>query len=168
MHSMCLPFPWGDYLGPQQAANDNFIINARSLGCEEALTAILEDFGSNCAPSDSDAVQRRFGNLCTNRRAKYRQRKQLNKKWADENSRESSAADHTEVVATVELVELLRVYVSRAEWQLLWKLAGGSSYREVAAQCGISVGNLKSRTSRIRDRVRNSNVGRRIQLALNP
>ena len=151
----------------QQAIINSYIINSKSLGREEALTAILEDFDRGRAPSDSDAFQRRFGNLCTNRRAKYRQRKQLDKKWVAQDSREFLADDDTETASRRELAELLQGEVSPAEWQILWKLAEGHSYREVAAQCGMSLANLKSRTSRIRDRVRNSDMGRIVQLALN-
>lgn len=164
MHVM--PFPWADYLPTQQAASYSHQINPESLGREEALAAVLDDFGGDRRPFDSAALQRRFGNLCANRRGKHLQRKKLDKKLAGDRIRETPTADHTESVAVKELIGMLQDAVSAADWQILWKLAEGYSCGEVAAQRGISLANLKSRASRSRSRIRNSDAGKAVKFAL--
>ena len=69
-------------------------------------------------------------------------------------------------VATSELVGLIRRCVPKADWQVLWMLAQGCSYGEIAACCGLTVESLKSRVCRIRGRIRESRVGRMLQAAL--
>ena len=62
--------------------------------------------------------------------------------------------------ATSELLGLVRQCVPETDWQVPWMLAEGYSYGEIASPHGVTVESLKSRTCRLRSRIRNSREGR--------
>lgn len=140
-------------------------INPRSLGRDDALTALLDRFGTAQAPSDPGIHQRQFDYLCVNRATKYRHRVRLNRRIA-EGTANFLIEQHTEAVAMRELVSLVRREISDSDWSILWMLAEGFTYREVADKFGMSVVRLKSRVCRTRSRIRNSSTGRWIQEAM--
>ena len=57
-------------------------------------------------------------------------------------------------VAVMELVEIVRRWLSPQEWALLWASAEGWTCAEIAARQGLTIENLKSRLHRIRAHVR--------------
>lgn len=178
MPAHALPFPWNDY-HQFQSAGDVGASNPASFGLDDALAALVDDLSSGDPPSDSVSLHSKFENLCCNRAAKYRRRIRLVERFAERQRsrrRESVRAqlvgrgplpeDHAARVATAELLELVRRCVSEAEWRILWMLAEGYSYGEIAACYGVTVENLKSRTSRLRSRIRNCTVGRMVHAAM--
>ena len=178
MSARALPFPWNDYL-QFQSDGDSRTASPASFGQDDALAALVEDFAPGGRPLDSVSLRNQFENLCCNRAAKYRRRIRLTERFAERQRsirRESVRCllggrgplpeDHAAAVATSELVGLVRRCVPEADWQVLWMLAEGYSYGEIAARYGVTAESLKSRTCRLRSRIRNSTVGRRVQAAL--
>jgi DNA-directed RNA polymerase specialized sigma24 family protein len=89
----------------------------------------------------------------------------LDRRIAEEDAR-NPVEKHTEAVATRELVSLIRREISESDWSILWMLAEGFTYGEVADKFGMSVAKLKSRVRRTRSRIRSSPTGRWVQEAL--
>jgi hypothetical protein len=173
-----LPFPWNDYLQFQSDGDGRTAIPA-SFGHDDALAALVDDFGPSGQPPDPVSLRSQFENLCCNRAAKYRRRIQLMERFAERRramrrdsvrsllgGRGPHPEDHPAKVAISELVDLVRRCVPKADWQVLWMLAEGYSYDEIAARYGVTAESLKSRTCRLRSRIRNSTVGRMVQAAL--
>lgn len=164
MSSPDLPAPWGVYLRLHSLGLSRKITSL-SLGRDEALTELPDQLGTECAPSDPDIVQRKFDYLCVNRATKYRHRARLDHQVA-ERTTHVLAEKHTNAVATRELVDLVRRETSDADWSILWMLAEGFTYREVADKFSMSFEKLKSRVCRTRFRIRSSSTGQRVQEAL--
>ena len=117
-------------------------INSRTLGRDDALTALWQ-VRSDSYPSRSRRVQRQFDYLCVNRATKYRHRMRLDRR--SEGDTHNPVEKHTEAVATKELVGLIRRELSESDWSILWMLAEGFTYGELADKFGIAVEKLKSR-----------------------
>jgi hypothetical protein len=164
MHAPDLPAHW-DIFRQLHAVVDSRRVDSRTLGREEALTALLDRFGMGCDPPDPADVQRQFDYLCANRAAKYRRRARLDRHIA-EMGQVILTERTTASVALKELVEMVRCETPDADWRILRMLAEGFTYLEVADWLGVSVGNLKSRASRRRHHLRSSPIGRRVQNAL--
>src|SRR5262245_25029586 len=131
MQTTTLPAPWGYYLQLQQTAGNSFTIDPPNLGHEDALTAILDD--NPASPlAESEAFFRRFNNLSRNRRAKYCQRKRLERGWICSMKSDVCPPNQYQSLARAELTEVCRGGMSSAEWGILWKLAEGHTYGEVA------------------------------------
>ena len=173
-----LPFPWNEFLH-FQPKGDRRSVSPDSLGQEEALSALVDDIGAGRGPSDPDQIRRQFDNLRSNRTAKHRRRFRLDRRMAEdilgsriEGTRQVRvdrgpfANDHSEAVATRELVGLVRKSVPATDWRILWMLAEGYSYSETAARCEMTIEALKCRASRARGRIRNSPVGSAILAAI--
>lgn len=178
MPAHALPFPWNDY-HHFQSAGDDWATSPASFGHDDALAAIVDDLGSGGRPPDSVSLGNQFENLCCNRAAKHRHRLRLVEQFTErlrlkqrESVRTRSAGrgplpeDHVARVATAELVDLIRRCVSEPDWRVLWMLAEGYSYGEIAARYGVTVENLKSRTCRLRSRIRNSAIGRMVHASM--
>jgi hypothetical protein len=178
MPTNALPFPWNDYL-QFQSDGDVRTANSASFGHDDALSSLVDDFGPSGRQLDSVSRRSQFENLCCNRAAKYRRRTRLMERFAERQRsmrRESVRSllggrgplpeDHAATVATSELLDLVRRCVPEADWNVLWMLAEGYSYNEIAVRYGVTAESLKSRTCRIRSRIRNSTVGRRVQAAM--
>jgi hypothetical protein len=178
MPASALSFPWNDFLQFQTACEGRTTCPA-SLGREEALTIFVGELDPDGGKHDSRSLRTQFDNLCCNRAAKYRHRIQLSKQFADLRRAQRSEVErsllsgrgllpenHTGMVAIRELLSLARQCVSKGDWKILWMLAEGYSYGEIAGCYGLTIGNLKSRLSRIRSRIRKSPVGRLLHTAL--
>ena len=153
-----LPFPW-DTLQRLQAATDSPVINARTKGREEALTMLVEELAEGQVPPDAETMERRYRTLSANRAAKYRHRKQLERQAAYEQGRQPVGPDHSDELALRELAGLAASQFAPGDWELLQAIGSGKSYSEVALTLGKPIGTLKSRVSRLRCHMRNSEVG---------
>ena len=141
-----IPAPWSLY-HQLHALGHSQKINSRTLGRDDALTALLGRFGATPTPLDPGAVQRQFDYLCVNRATKYRHRMRLDRRYP-EGDTHNPVEKHTEAVATKELVGLIRRELSESDWSILWMLAEGFTYGELADKFGMSVEKLKSRVRR--------------------
>ena len=148
----------------------------QSLGREEALTEVLGDIIGNPSISE-DRIRRRFATLSRNRTSKYRHRRNLERDSARPSHRrggrylESSSLwppvpDVSEQIAWAELVGLVRSVLPEHDFQLLWEVAEGESYRNLACEQGTSVASTKAKIFRARKRIRMSAVGQRLRTAL--
>ncbi len=161
-----LPFPWDTFF-QLQAVTDTRVISARSHAREEALSELLEELAVGAGPSDTGAMQRRYWALTTNRAKKYRHRTGLADQVAYHHQLGHQALDHSEIVALQELVTLASCALPHEDRDLLDGVASsGMAYREIALQLGKPVGTVKARVSRLRRQIRDSHVGRTIQLAM--
>ena len=160
---MVSPTSWDVFLR-LHSAGDCRRVDSASYGADEALAALLSEFDPERLP-DQDSMECRFRNLCTNRRAKHRQRARLYSVWSASRGT-SRSLDHIEVIAIRELLALAKAEISALDWHILVKLAEGYSCGEIASSCGLTATNVKSRACRSRKKVRNSRVGTVIWTAL--
>jgi len=156
-----LSFPWNT-LQRLQAASNSVVVNARSMGREEALTVIVGELAAGKVPPDEEAMERRFRTLSANRAVKYQTRKQIEAEAADLNRIEPVLHDLSDELAVQELTSLASSQLTLEDWQLLQDIGNGEPYIELALESRKSVGTLKSKVSRLRSRIRNSTVGRTI------
>lgn len=178
MSAFALPFPWGDF-AHFQSCDDGRTTWPIALGHDEALTALVGGLSDYDAVHGSERLRGRFSNLCCNRAAKHRRRLRLDRQFADVrladrreavrsllSGRGALAEDQMGSVAIRELLDLVRQEVSESDWRILWMLAEGYSYGEIAAHCNTTPESLKCRICRVRSRIRESRVGRLVQAAL--
>lgn len=120
---------------------------SHALACEEALSNVLDEFKPNVAPSAAD-VNRRFRSLRRNRVRKHRRRQALvaaSAKVPDGAPR--PRLDHLDDLRYVKSL------TTDDEWRLIQGVANMSDYASLAAGNGLSVGQLRTRISRLRARV---------------
>ena len=130
---------------------------------DEAFSCIVDECGRG--ELSASRIERRFRNLTRNRAQKFRSRR----RFLSCNSHlfaGSPSIDPREVAANRELSNLVRGEVSAADWCLLREIADGMSIDQLAAKHGASPSSIKSRVFRARDRIRESQAGRRVAHAL--
>lgn len=128
-------------------------IDTTFWGRDEAATDLVDDLASDdLLPAE---VNRRFRGIALNRVRKHRTRAQL---YRDHAARRRGDPYHEDQQATNaaarELLQFVRGAVSIEEWDVLWRLAEGSSYEELASVAGMSGTSLRTRVSRVRERIR--------------
>jgi len=164
-----LSFPWNT-LQRLQALTDSLVINARTNGCEEALTVIVDDLATGKVPRDAVAMELRYKTLSANRKAKYHYRKHLYSKMPDNYLTAprrnkiatilcSRLVDHSDQLVVRELAAMAESQVSPTGWALLCEIGDGVPYVEVGSKLGKKIGTLKSQVSRLRRDFRDSDVG---------
>lgn len=128
-------------------------IDATVWGRDEAATDLVDDLVSDdLSPTE---VNRRFRGIALNRAGKHRNRAQLYAGFAARRRGDAYHEDKQATEATAhQLSQLVRRAVSVEEWNVLWRLAEGWSYEELAGVGGTSVVSLRTRVKRIRERVR--------------
>ena len=119
---------------------------------DDAYTTLVDEVDRHTARS----LQRRFLNLVSNRRPKYRRRQAIESLLARSLSTEDTAAEPVELLARREIGEMVLAAVRPDERALLWGVAEGRSYEELARAVNEPVGTLKARVSRLRGRLRSS------------
>lgn len=122
---------------------------AEMHGIDEAYTMVVSEVTEHTAQS----LRRRFWNLVSNRVPKYRRRNAIENRLAWGTPAEG-ARDPIEVLVQLELVSIVQTEVEPGEDMLLWGVATGRSYEELASAMGVPVGTLKARASRLRRRLR--------------
>jgi len=163
-----LPFPWDTFCQLQRATALSLVVTPRTIGREEALTALAEDIAAGNVPAGREEMERRFSSLSANRAAKYRQRGRLERLALQELQPRCFREDSFEGVAIGELSRLTLSQVSPQDRQLLREMSIGMAYSEIASKRGWPVGTLKAHISRLRRRVRESRVGELVQHAWHP
>lgn len=128
---------------------DRCRVDDRSYGTDEQLEFILSTIENGNRP-DQESVDR----LSQNRSRKYRRhRRILDERFAlpqffvtAEDTAFASAAINDDV-------RWVQQNTSVDEWRCLWDLANGTSYREIADRMHLSVGTLKAKIARCRQRL---------------
>jgi DNA-directed RNA polymerase specialized sigma24 family protein len=168
-----LPHPWAVFATLQSSYEPDSV--DESLAREEALNSILEEIAVNPDLPEVD-IRKRFYNLRRNRVAKYWSHRRAHSNWielGDPSTRRGGRyrdesgtmrgvvefSDVSDEIAFRQLALMVKDHLPRADWKVLSDLARGVPYSRAAAARGISVGTLKTRVSRIRQRVRSSEVG---------
>ena len=167
---------WATFQALQQLPQPQAIQHDFARG--ETLDVILDEIAAEpSAPSEQ--IRRRFRSLSRNRRTKYYERKALERESVRPSYRRGGRdfevvmlaprqKDASDAVAMAQLLMLVRGLLSEADFQLLWEIAIGATYAEIAVKLGISITAAKARIFRIRQRVRTNPVGRTIEEAFNP
>ena len=148
----------------------------RALGREEALTNVLEELINDPSTSDHN-LRRRFASLSRNRSSKYYHRRDLERNQArpsyrrggrgfDSSSTAPIGSDLSEEIAQAELVMLVRDLLPEHDFLLLWEIAEGRTYSDVACDQEVSVASIKARVFRIRARIRMSPIGQELRRVL--
>lgn len=128
-------------------------IDATVWGRDEAATDLVDELVSDeLSPVE---VNRRFRGIALNRARKHRNRAQRYGDYVARHRDDAYNEDEQAMEATAhELFQLVRRAVSIEEWNVLWRLAEGSSYEELAGVRGMSAVSLRTSVSRLRERVR--------------
>ena len=128
---------------------DRTLLDDRALGTDEQLDFILSAM-ENGRALDPGAVER----LSQNRSRKYRHhRKILEERFALPRFFVTDDESALATAATNEGIGFVKRHASDDEWNCLWALANGDTYRDIAASMKLSVGTLKARVSRCRERL---------------
>lgn len=159
---------WAEYAHFQAFANQQ-LLNRNSWGIDEALSELLERIERSSLDDLSDwlselARQRshRLGrpvpveeglrawikNLATNRSKKYRSGATL-----EEAKAKGIVENPTAAIETAEEVELAKQNSTEYEWRVMWRLASGDTYRNLADELRMGVNSLKSFVLRCRRRL---------------
>ncbi len=142
-----LPIPYQFY-HEQSAAADRARYDDFAHGREEMLDDLLELIGRG-DPFDDEAKSRLTG-MPQNRRKKHARLRQVLRSTAT-----LETTDQTlERLVLREHIALVRAKLTVSEWQIEWRLAAGEPFAVIAVGERISVGTLKMRVSRWRERVR--------------
>ena len=81
----------------------------------------------------------------------YRRRDEFVERLA---ARSANCGDPAVLCARDEQVRRVRALLLPDDWRVVWELASGHSYAELAVDHGVSVGTLKARVARMRARIR--------------
>ncbi len=171
------PVPWTVFSEIQENNDPSSVDQA--LGREEALDQILDEIVANPSVSE-ERIYKRFRSLSRNRRSKYCYRRDLDwnrgrpdrrrgGQYFSSPSFQSPAPnvfDVFEDIARAELVTLVRSVLPQEDFHLLWEIAEGISYRDLAYARAVSIATIKARVFRIRERIRTSAVGEALRAAL--
>jgi hypothetical protein len=142
-----------DALARLQSQSDPRTTRVQAHAREEAFDQLLDDLRTGRIPPESQTIQSRYHHLRVNRTTKHCWRQRLLCDWWCRR-RSSAASLPPEMIDIRECLARARGLVSEEDWQCLWELAQGDSYKEVAARHGLNLGNLKTRVSRARTRIR--------------
>ena len=148
----------------------------RSLARDEALDAVLDEILTDPAP-DRNLVRKRFHSLCRNRLSKYSHRRALDRGRFRATHRRGGtdfggvllappARSVFDQIAYDQLTDLVRTVLPEEEFRLLLEIADGDSYADMAHNRRITVSSLKSKTFRIREKVRNSRISATLRCGL--
>ena len=132
-----------------QHSVDSRIVTSDTLGGEEALSDLLDDFTADFTPS-AEYVERRFRSLRCNRVRKQRHRICL--LFRAELSEQVAAPDKR--IDDADELRFVRSQVTSAEWGLFERVSLGFTYDELARDNGVSPGQLRARLCRLRSRLR--------------
>lgn len=128
---------------------DGCRVDDRSYGTDEQLEYILTAIENGDEP-DQKTVDR----LSQNRSRKYRRhRRILEERFA---LPQFSVTPYDAAFASAAITDDVRWVQQNSsvdEWRCLWDLANGTSYRELADRRRLSVGTLKARIARCRQRL---------------
>ena len=142
-----LPLQWRLFCRHHPYA-DGAVVNDHVFGTDEQLDVILCLIASGEVPQEAP-VRR----LSRNRSRKYGDRRTLLIKYLPATSCSINPTSH-ELIEHKEQVEWVRAITSAREFAALWMLANDYTYKEIAGRLGVSVGTLKSRVARCRQRLR--------------
>ena len=128
--------------------SDGAVVNDHAFGTEEQLDVILCLIASGEVPQEAP-VRR----LSRNRARKYGARRTILIKYLPATSYSTNPTSHA-LIEEKEQVQWVRAITSAREFVALWMLANDYTYKEIAGRLGVSVGTLKARVARCRQRVR--------------
>lgn len=151
--------PWDELARIQaEVADDKPRTRARRQALDDAYSVVLDELGEHTAAS----LRQRFSNLVSNRRRKFRERRAIEKFLVRGDTEADDALDPVEILSRREVAAQVLTEVGPGERALLWAVAEGRSYEDLAAEAREPAGTIKARVSRLRTRLR----GRFPQLAL--
>jgi hypothetical protein len=143
---------------------------------EEALDTVLHDIVQD-PTIPAEKIRQRFKSLTRNRRTKYFDRLSLDRERArpcygrggshfETITLAPRAPDVSDAIANAQLMTLVRSVLPEGDFRLLWDLAVGATYPEIAVKLGVTIAAAKARIFRIRERVRKSWVAPTLRTAL--
>ena len=151
--------PWDELARIQaEVADDKPRTRARRQALDDAYSVVLDELDKHTDAS----LKRRFANLVSNRRRKFRERRAIEKFLTRGVTEADDALDPVETLSRREAAAQVLNEVGPGEQALLWAVAEGRSYEDLASEAGEPSGTIKARVSRLRNRLR----GRFPELAL--
>jgi hypothetical protein len=133
-----LPHPWDTYARLQRQLRRNKCVGDCAWGTEAGLNFI----SMSIEPPANDDIRR----VISNERRRERYRGALRRRCLAPNDLSIGAE------SVVELA-LIKTRISLRDWQLLFAIAGGQSYDELASIAGTTAGSLRVRVARLRSRL---------------
>jgi hypothetical protein len=140
----------------------------RSLARDEALGVILDEIANNVA-ADQDFLRIRFQSLRRSRISKENKPRALIQRHFRGTRRRGGVEFGNELLmvqgetgfdalSNEQLAEMIGTVLSNEELKLLLEVADGEKYSDLAREHNTTVSSLKSRTFRIRARIRKSRI----------
>jgi DNA-binding NarL/FixJ family response regulator len=137
--------PWDAYAHLQAQLSRAHLVSDHTWGMEAALDAILRSLHDN-QPVTPDDLTRTAAS--ERRRERYRARLRLTSLRGVE-----VGADPDERLAAREGLRIARSKVSSRDWPVLWQVAEGYNYPEIAGRIGVTPGCLRVRVQRCRQQL---------------
>jgi hypothetical protein len=145
----------------------------RSLARDEAIDVVLDEIARDPA-ADKDPIQKRFYSLSRNRLSKQNNRRALIRRhYRGTHRRGGTEFDNALLtvpprtvfgqLAYKELTDLVSTVVSKDELRLLFEIADGCRYTDIARGRNTTVSGVKSKAFRIRAKIRKSQIAAALQ-----
>jgi len=140
----------------------------RSLARDAALDAVLAEFNGETTP-DPELTRKRYRSLCRNRLSKQNNRRALDlRRFRSTHRRGGTDFGSIVLIAQArtvvdemvyqQMMALIGTLLADEELALLLEIADGHAYTKLARGRNMTVSSLKSKTFRIREKVRNSRI----------
>ena len=134
-----LPEPWRAYARLQEKLARTRHVDGHTWGLETALNRILD--GASFAADDLDRAVR-------SEARKERHRAALHRKYPPETSTGQPTPENP--IHARRLLRRARVLVTGAQWDLLYAVAEGQEYKDLATVADVAPGALRARVLRMR------------------
>jgi DNA-binding NarL/FixJ family response regulator len=143
--------PWDDYVSLQRQA-DRRKLDAKAWAAEEQAEEFLDGLAANKLHTDPNLRKTWLDNLGTNRAKKHRRRVSILRRLVYFRPGFELSKVH-ESIAKKETLARVQKKATPDEWAVLFALASGGTYQDLADTRGCSEQTMKTRVSRCRKRL---------------
>ncbi len=140
---MELPHPWGAYAHLQKLSRRPYV-DDRAWGYEAGLDLVVASSLAGKLPCQNEIDRAVASGARLNR---YRSRLRARYLQAEESANPGTGMEDFEAR---QALQDIRDSLASSDWTLLWELALGGEYAEVARQRGVTAGSLRARVLRLR------------------
>ena len=140
---------WNYFESQQERAFNSFLSYSRRLSSEDKLDFVLSKIEVNQVVDREKAEQ-----LERNRSRKYRRRQSilLTKYLAFSDLFDDGTTAESQAILN-ERIEWVKKHTTELEWDLLWRIANGSTTAQLAVELSINSSTIRSTISRCRARL---------------
>ena len=146
--------PWSIYAALQAKASRFCRINDAAWGTDDGLAYILTAIETGTVPLEPAELHRDVQTTAATGAWNNRNRARLRLKYLPDLSNEAVPDPEFSLMAR-ERLRQIRGQLSALDWLILWAIAAGCNYVEIAAITALTAGGLRTRVSRLRSSLLN-------------